>query len=150
MPRPSHLEASAHGHRQPPSNRMDDVGGPDAGEQLPLMPVKQHHRENGRRLLALVNRALVENGVSRSRLADELGRDAAQVTRVLDGDGNLPADLLAAVLELDRERVVLAGLADPLGLDLVERRPDPAAEARRYRAELLELRAKLDKVLEGT
>jgi len=113
------------------------------------MPVRTHHRENGRRLLALVNRALAENGVSRSRLADELGRDAAQVTRVLDGDGNLPADLLAAVLELDRERVVLAGLADPLGLDLVERRPDPAAEARRYRAELLELRARLDKALEG-
>jgi cyanate lyase len=114
------------------------------------MPVKQHHRENGRRLLALVNRALVENGVSRSRLSDELGRDAAQVTRVLDGDGNLPADLVAAVLELDRDLVVLAGLAAARGFALVSRAPDPAEEARRYRAELLDLKARLDKVLEGT
>lgn len=149
MSAPSRVGVSAEPRRQPPSIRVDTDGGPHAAEQLPLMPVKTHHRENGRRLLALVNRALTENGVSRSRLADELGRDAAQVTRVLDGDGNLPADLLAAVLELDRERVVLAGLADPLGFDLVERRPDPAAEARRYRAELLELRARLDKALEG-
>lgn len=117
------------------------------GEQLPLMPVAEHHRENGRRLLGLVNRAMREAGVSRSRLADELGRDGAQVTRVLDGEGNLPADLLAAVLELDRERVVLNGLAEAQGLEVVERKPDPVAEAKRLRGELLELRERLDRAL---
>lgn len=116
-------------------------------EQLPLMPVADHHRENGRRLLALLNRALRENGVSRSRLAEETGRDSAQVTRVLDGDGNLPGDILSAVLELDRLRIVVTGLCALAGLECRPKTPDLAGENRRLREELASVRTHIDRLL---
>lgn len=116
-------------------------------EQLPLMPVSQHHRENGRRVLGFINRAMKENGLSRSRLAEETGYDGSQVTRLLDGEGNLPPALIAAVVELDRAHVLLAGLCALVGCDVVERKPDPMAENKRLRGELLDLRNRLDAVL---
>lgn len=115
--------------------------------QLPLMPVSSHHRENGRRVLHLLNAAMRENGVSRSRLADETGVDHAQVTRVLDGEGNLPPGLIAAVIELDRSRVFVGGLCALTNCEAVERKPDPAAENKRLRSELLEIREHLTKLL---
>ncbi len=116
-------------------------------QQLPLMPVSSHHRENGRRILHLVNRAMKENGLSRSRLADETGIDHAQVTRVLDGEGNLPPGLIAAVIELDRSRVLVAGLCALTNCEAVEKKPDPVAENRRLRSELMEMREHLTKLL---
>ncbi len=118
-----------------------------ADQQLPLMPVSEHHRENGRRVLQLVNRAMRESGISRSRLADETGYDGAQVTRVLEGEGNVPAGLIAAVLELDRARVLVTGLCALVGCDVVERKPDPAAENKHLRAELRAIRERLDGLL---
>jgi hypothetical protein len=111
------------------------------------MPVSTHHRDNGRRILALINRALKDNGISRSRLADETGYDGAQITRLLDGDGNLPPSVLAAVIELDRQRVLIAGLCGLVGCDAVERKPDPAAENKRLRAALIAERERIDQVL---
>jgi hypothetical protein len=88
-----------------------------------------------------------ENGVSRSRLADETGVDHAQVTRVLDGEGNLPPGLIAAVLELDRARVLVGGLCALSGCEAIEKKPDPAAENKRLRSELIEMREHLTKIL---
>jgi hypothetical protein len=121
-----------------------------ADPQLPLMPVSDHHRENGRRILGFINRAMKENGISRSRLADETGYDGAQVTRVLDGEGNIPGGLIAAVIELDRARVLIDGFCALVGCEAVERKPDPAAENKLLRSELRAMREHLDALLEAT
>lgn len=115
--------------------------------QLPLMPISEHHRENGRRVLRLIDQALKVNGISRSRLADETGIDHAQITRVLDGEGNLPPALIAAVIELDRARVLISGLCALVGCEAVERKPDPTAENKRLRGELIAMREQISALL---
>ena len=115
--------------------------------QLPLMPVSEHHRENGRRILAFVNLAMRENGISRSRLAEEAGVDHAYLTRILEGEGNLPAAVLAAVIELDRARVLVGGFCALTGCEAVEKKPDPSAENKKLRAELVAMREQITQLL---
>ena len=115
--------------------------------QLPLMPVSEHHRENGRRILGFVNLAMRDNGISRSRMAEEAGVDHAYLTRILEGEGNLPTAVLAAVIELDRSRVLVGGLCALTGCEAVEKKPDPHAENKRLRSELVAMREQINQLL---
>lgn len=141
-------------HRPPssasPAHEADPQGGPP--EQLTLAPtIQAAHRANAGRLRALAARAIEANGMSLAQLAAETGYDERQIGRALKGDGgaHMPWPVLAAILHLDRLRILATGIAALLGCDLVERKPDLAAENRQLRSALLAVRAEIDALLGG-
>lgn len=125
-----------------PANRMDDA-------QLPLAATVQSvHRANGERLRKLVQRAISENALSLSDLAEETRIDNSQVTRMLAGDAGLRSDFLAAVLQRDRLGVFVQGLAALCGWEAQPKKPDLAAENKRLREKYAALRSEIDRILE--
>jgi transcriptional regulator with XRE-family HTH domain len=120
-------------------------------DQLPIAPAIQAvHKANGKRILALVGRAITANGMSLSELARETAIDNSQITRMLAGDAGLRADFVAAVMARDHLGVLVSGLCAMVGRDAVERKPDPVAENRRLKEELARLRDEVSRVLEAT
>jgi hypothetical protein len=143
--------------KNPPSSTVQSTGRfsttrPDTDAQLPLAltvsGVQQAtHRETGRRVRLLISQALEANKLSRIDMAEETGIDPSQLTRALDGDGaNLPPAILGFLLARDRKRAFVAGLAAMVGCDLVERRPDLAAENRHLKSELAAIRERLEQL----
>ncbi len=107
--------------------------------QLPLVgAVQAVHQDAGRRIRALLRKAIADNCVSHSGLAYELGMDESHLSRALSDDrGAHPSPAVyAAVLALDSRRVFISGLASMCGCEAVEKRPDPEEENRKLRKQL--------------
>ncbi len=107
--------------------------------QLPLaVCVQAVHADGGKRIRALLRRAIAENGMSQSDLAAELGKDESQHSRMLADDkgANPGPDVYAAVMAKDRKRILIGGLAAMCGCAAVEQRPDPEQELRKLRDQL--------------
>lgn len=120
--------------------------------QLPLVSAVQSvHADAGRRIRALIRKAIADNGISHSALAHELGMDESHLSRALaDDKGAHPSpSVYAAVMALDVKRILVRGLAAMCGGQWVEVRPDPAEEVKRLRAALAEERARIDRLLDG-
>ncbi len=121
--------------------------------QLPLVgAVQAVHADGGKRIRALLRKAIADNGISHSALAHELGMDESHLSRALaDDKGAHPSPAVyAAVMALDVKRILVGGLAAMCGCEAVEKRPDPEAELKRLRAALLEERGRIDRLLEGS
>jgi hypothetical protein len=122
-------------------------------EQLPLSPtIHAVHSDNGRRIRALLNRAINANGLSHVDLSHETGIDEKQIGRSLrdDGGAHPPLSLLACVLAKDRLGIFVSGMCAMVGRDAVERKPDPAAENRKLREELGRIRDEVARLLDGS
>jgi AraC-like DNA-binding protein len=107
--------------------------------QLPLVgAVQAVHADAGKRIRALIRKAIADNGVSHSALAHELGMDESHLSRALaDDKGAHPSpSVYAAVLALDAKRVLVGGLAAMCGGEWIEKRPDPEEENRKLRKQL--------------
>lgn len=107
--------------------------------QLPLVgAVQAVHADAGKRIRALIRKAIADNGISHSALAHELGMDESHLSRALaDDKGAHPSPAVyAAVLALDVKRILVSGLAGMCGGEWIEKRPDPAEENRRLRQQL--------------
>lgn len=107
--------------------------------QLPLVgTIQAVHQDGGRRIRALLRRAIVDNEISFSALAHELGLDESHLSRMLDdGKGAHPSPAVyAAVFALDRKRILVGGLAAMCGCEAMEKRPDPEEELRSLRKNL--------------
>jgi AraC-like DNA-binding protein len=107
--------------------------------QLPLVgAVQAVHFDAGRRIRALIRKAIADNGISHSSLAHELGMDESHLSRALaDDKGAHPSPAVyAAVLALDSRRILVGGLAAMCGCEAVEKRPDPEEENRKLRKQL--------------
>lgn len=120
--------------------------------QLPLVTAVQSvHADAGKRIRALIRKAIADNGISHSALAHELGMDESHLSRALaDDKGAHPSpSVYAAVMALDAKRILVRGLAAMCGGEWVEVRPDPAEEVKRLRAALMDERARIDRLLDG-
>jgi AraC-like DNA-binding protein len=120
--------------------------------QLPLVSAVQTvHADGGKRIRALLRRAIADNGISHTSLAHELGMDESHLSRALaDDKGAHPSPAVyAAVMALDAKRILVAGLAAMCGCEATEKRPDPVAEVQRLRAALMDERARIDRLLDG-
>jgi hypothetical protein len=117
--------------------------------QSPLFPTSDY-RDKGNRIRALLNRAIVGNGLSYVDLAEETGIDEKQIGRSLKDDGGAhpPLALVACILKHDKLGVFVTGLAAMCGYEATPKRPDLSAENKRLRSELARIRADLDAVLE--
>lgn len=107
--------------------------------QLPLSAcVQAVHIDAGKRIRALLRRAIADNGLSHSDLASELGMDESHLSRALaDDKGAHPSPAVyAAVMAKDSKRVLIAGLCAMCGCEPVEKRPDPEEENRKLRKQL--------------
>ena len=119
--------------------------------QIELVPsIQAVHRSNGRRIRALLVKAIEVNGLSRSDLAHESALDGSEITRILEAEGerHIPARLIAAVMARDHARVFLAGLAEMTGYEVRPKVADLAAENRALRSKLAALRSELDTLLD--
>lgn len=115
-----------------PANRLDD-------KQLPLVTaVQSAHADAGRRIKALLRKAIADNLISHHSLAHELGMDESHLSRALaDDKGAHPSPaVFAAVLALDAKRVLISGLAAMTGCEVVVRAPDPAERIRKLEGAL--------------
>jgi AraC-like DNA-binding protein len=107
--------------------------------QLPLVAtVQAAHSDAGKRIRALLRKAIADNQISHSSLAHELGMDESHLSRALaDDKGAHPSPAVyAAVLALDSRRVFIAGLAGMTGCEVVKRAPDPEERIRRLEGAL--------------
>jgi hypothetical protein len=117
-------------------------------EQIPLASAyKAVHVSNGKRIRELAVRALVANGVSQGTIARETEREPSALTRMLSGEHGITADVLAAVLAHDSLGTFVSGLAAMVGWEAKPKQPDPAAENKRLRSELADIRERLNRVL---
>jgi hypothetical protein len=116
-----------------------------SAEQIPLADAyRSVLASNAKWLRGFFAKALVSNGVSERRIADETGRDPSAITRMLSGEQALGADVVVAILARDTNGVILAGLSDRLGFEPPRRKtPDLAEENRRLREQLARLRSAL-------
>lgn len=107
--------------------------------QLPLVATVQAvHTDGGRRIRALIRKAIADNGLSHSALAHELGMDESHLSRALaDDKGAHPSPAVyAAVLALDAKGILIAGLAAMTGREVVKRAPDPQERIRKLESAL--------------
>jgi hypothetical protein len=118
--------------------------------QSPLFPTSDY-RDKGNRIRALLNRAIVGNGLSFVDLAEETAIDEKQIGRALKDDGGAhpPLALVACILKHDRLGIFVTGLAAMCGYEATPKTPDLAAENKRLRSDLVRLRSELDTILEG-
>lgn len=145
----SHPAACPETHR-PPQSLSPARDGDDGGRQLLLAAsIADAHRAGGDRLRALYRKAIELNRLSLVDLAEESGVDEKQIARCLrdDGGAHPPLAFVACLLNRDRLQVILTGLADMLGFELVPKKRDVEAENRQLRSELLEMREKIDAIL---
>jgi len=114
-----------------------------ADTQLPLAPTF-HYAEQAARLRALLNRAIVANGISHVELEHETGVDERQIARCLrdDGGAHPPLALVACILAKDRQGIVITGLASMVGYE-AKPRVDPWEEVRRLQRKIARLEAAL-------
>ena len=120
-----------------------------ADPQLELVPrTASVYGPKGSEILDLLNRALRENRISQEVLAAATAKDPSHLSRMLAGKGAHPSlDVVAAVISMDAKRVFIRGLAASCGGEWMPTKEDPAAEVRRLRDELLDLRDRLERVL---
>ena len=125
-------------------------GRPEMVQQGALFP-SMHYRDAGNRIRTLLNRAIVANGLSHVDLAEETGVDEKQIGRALKDDGGAhpPLALVACILRHDQLGVFVTGLADLCGYEATPKTPDLAAENRRLREELGDIRERLSRLLDG-
>jgi hypothetical protein len=113
--------------------------------QVPLAgSYKAVHATNAKWWRELLGRALVSNGVSANRIAQETEREPSAVSRMLSGEQGLAADVVVAILANDALGVVLGGMSERLGFEPPRRKtPDLAEENRQLREQLARARAAL-------
>jgi hypothetical protein len=124
--------------------------------QLPLAEsafapaINAVHAAGGKRLRALLNRAIELNNLSLVDISEETGWDEKQIGRSLKDDGGAhpPLSVVACILAKDRLGVVVQGLAAMCGYEAQPKKPDLAVENKRLREKLALLRAEVDRVLE--
>ncbi len=125
------------------ARRPDSLTAP----QLPLAPTVQSvHRERGKAIIALIDRALTANGRSWSDAALETGIDNAQLSRIKTGEAHIPGALIAYVLHVDVLGVFAGGICDMCGREAVVKKPDLAAENKELRQAVMGLRAELERI----
>lgn len=110
-----------------------------------------HYRDAGNRIRHILNRAIVANGLSYCDLAEETGVDEKQIGRSLkeDGGAHPPLALVACVMRHDHLGIFITGLAELCGYEATPKTPDLAAENRRLREELGDIRERLSRLLDG-
>lgn len=113
--------------------------------QVPLAgSYKAVHVTNAKWWRELLARALVSNGVSANRIAQETEREPSAVSRMLSGEQGLAADVVVAILANDAHGTILAGMSERLGFEPPRRKtPDLADENRRLRSKIARLEAAL-------
>lgn len=118
-------------------------------EQLSLSTA-MHWQEQGAKLRKLLEQTVKTNGLSLQDLELETGIDERQIARSLarNGGAHPPLALLAALMHLDRAGVLITGLAGLVGYEAVPKKPDVGEDNRRMRAELAEMKARLEKLLD--
>jgi hypothetical protein len=107
--------------------------------QLPLVgAVQAVHQDAGKRIRALLRKAIADNGISHSSLAHELGMDESHLSRALaDEKGAHPSPAVyAAVLALDHKRVLIGGLCAMTGGEWKRTEPDPGERIKRLEGAL--------------
>lgn len=107
--------------------------------QLPLaVAIQAVHLDGGRRVRALLRKAIADNGISHSSLAEELGMDESHLSRALaDDKGAHPSPAVyAAVMAKDSKAILINGLAAMCGRETHEKRPDPEQELLRLRKQM--------------
>lgn len=117
--------------------------------QLPLVPVESCvYEDRAAEFLRLLNQAVKDNSMQQDVLAQLTRRVPSQLSKMLGGNGNHPSpDVIMAIMDLDTRGTFLAGLAAMHGKDVTERKVDPVAEAKAYRAQLAAMRDELDRLL---
>lgn len=129
---------------------MRRIGTPKDEAQQVLAP-QFHYQDQGARLRALLNRAIAANRLQVVDLEADTGVDEKQIGRALrdDGGAHPPLSLIACILAKDRAGTFITGLAEMVGYEARPKTPDLAAENRRLREELAEIRARVESVLGG-
>lgn len=118
---------------------MSARANPLSDSQLTLADsVQTVHSNHGRRIRALLRKAIADNQIPHSALAHELGMDESHLSRALGDDkGAHPSPAVyAAVLALDAKRVLISGLAEMVGCEVIRRAPDPAERIRKLESAL--------------
>ncbi len=105
--------------------------------QLSLPDQRRAEIDSGAARVRAVIKAAVDS-IGREAVCRVSGVDPSSLTKILDGKGmNVPAELLAAVIQLDDERLLAAGVADLAAADILPRRSEPLEqEVTRLRREL--------------
>jgi hypothetical protein len=118
--------------------------------QRPLSPAL-HYAAQGARLRALLNRTIAVNRLHVVDLEADTGIDEKQIGRALKDDGGAhpPLALIACILAKDRAGTFITGLAEMLQYEARPKSPDLAAENRALRAELAEIKGRIDALLGG-
>lgn len=100
--------------------------------QIPLASAyKAVHVNTGKRLRDLLAHALVANGTSQGTIARETEREPSAITRMLQGEQGMAADVEAAILAHDSLGIYAQGVAAMVGFEAKRKLPDPGERIRK-------------------